>query len=328
MGNKNVLLIGGTGRSGTTILNRIFSSHPNVTDVPEWRFLIDPDGIIDFYKSAMQWSPYHYDVKLNRLEKLLSAVYKRNTLAASLDKLLRILKISQFFPVKISPRYAAINIRKHCPDFDEHAQELLSNLQKFKFAGSWIGAPFGHRGEMRYHYFNGKNELAGILSKFLYSVMESVQRDQGCEYYLEKNTWNILWFDCIRELLPNAKIVHIYRDPRDVVASYVSQKWMPSDPVQGAVIYRDLINRWFEVRQNLPSDSFFEISLEEVVREPQFNLEQICKFWDIPWDNKLLSVQLNRSHTGRWKKDLTKKQKTEVQQILSEQISKLGYPEE
>ena len=59
-----VLLIGGTGRSGTSILSRIFSTHPDITDVPEWRFLIDPDGIIDFKELGFE------PARINQLEKL------------------------------------------------------------------------------------------------------------------------------------------------------------------------------------------------------------------------------------------------------------------
>ena len=46
----NILLIGGSGRSGTTILSKIMSMHPDISTVPELRYLIDPDGIIQGYE--------------------------------------------------------------------------------------------------------------------------------------------------------------------------------------------------------------------------------------------------------------------------------------
>ena len=128
-------------------------------------------------------------------------------------------------------------------------------------------------------------------------------------------------------MIPNARLVHIYRDPRDVVSSYTKQTWMPSDPVQSAIIYRDLLNRWWKVRESLPEDTYFEISLEHLISEPQNVLKGVCQFWEVPWSNKLLDVPLERSHSGRWKRDLTRKQQNEVQEVLKDHISKLGYME-
>ena len=179
---------------------------------------------------------------------------------------------------------------------------------------------------MYYNYFHDRQNLIKLLSHFLESVIKSALKKQDCKYYLEKNTWNILWYDSILELLPNAKMVHIFRDPRDVVASYTKQKWMPSDPIQSAVIYRDMINRWWSVRKNLSTDCYFEISLENLVSDPKKVLLRICDFWNIPWSERLLDVKLNQSHTGRWKRDLTIKQQREVEKLLFEEMVKLGYP--
>ena len=60
-----MILVGGTGRCGTSILKEILATHPNAASLPfEYRFIIDPDGIIDFYASyTATWSPYIADRK-------------------------------------------------------------------------------------------------------------------------------------------------------------------------------------------------------------------------------------------------------------------------
>jgi hypothetical protein len=45
------VFVGGTGRSGTTILARVLGQHANFSMVPvEARFIVDRHGLIDFLK--------------------------------------------------------------------------------------------------------------------------------------------------------------------------------------------------------------------------------------------------------------------------------------
>lgn len=200
----------------------------------------------------------------------------------------------------------------------------MNDLTEFRFEGSWVGTPFLNTTELSYGCLN-KKKLAEILGNFLCAVAGDVMQAQGVNHYLEKNTWNILFLDKILELVPNAKMVHIYRDPRDVVSSFMQQRWMPSNAIHSATIYRDLIERWWEVRNKVAQGSFMELSLESLVSEPEKNLRKICNFWGVTWDDSLLQLDLSRSHSGRWKSDIPEKELSAVEKILQSQIEALGY---
>jgi hypothetical protein len=184
---------------------------------------------------------------------------------------------------------------------------------------------FLERRRMAYSLFPERGTLAGILGEFLRGVIDDVLEHRGGRLYLEKNTWNILWFDRILELLPEARLVHIYRDPRDVVASFTKQRWMPSEPTQSAVICRDLLERWWDVRRKLPSHSFMEVSLEALTKEPESVLRDICGFWDLRWHSALLETDLSGAHAGRWKKDFNLDEQRAVQTILLGPLEAMGY---
>ncbi|MCP4370151.1 MAG: sulfotransferase [Deltaproteobacteria bacterium] len=320
-------LIGGSGRSGTTILKKIFAQHPDVAYVPEWRFTIDPDGLIDFYNTfSTGWSPFLVDVKLRRLERLLKDIGQSNrSISSHIKRIPHYIKLEQQIPYKLVPKYVGLSIVDYCPNYLDLVDQLIRNLAAFRYQGSWIGAELLLDRNISYSSPYRTDDLAHILGEFIRQMSRCAVENQGAKYYVEDNTWNILWFDKILKLVPEAKLVHIYRDPRDVVASYTKQRWTPSDPVQSAQVYQGLFERWWQVRQSLPPESFAEISLESLVADPKLVLRQLCELWEIEWHKSLLETDLSHSNSGRWKRDLTLNEQQQVSEILAEQIVKLGY---
>ncbi len=320
-----ISLIGGSGRSGTTILSKIFSMHPQFVNVPEWRFLIDPDGIIDFYCSYENWSPYHFDLKLKRLEKLLYQTSSSNIF----EKLIRY--FDQFLikysgnNLKLSPRYTGISVLDFSPNYLILVNQLIDELRDFEYYGEWVGLSGGYTRNLSYSSTMDRREINLILRKFLLSVMSDVTKHQSKINYLEKNTWNILWFDKIQELLPESKMVHVYRDPRDVVTSFAQQTWMPSDIIKSAKVYRDLLNRWEKVKTRVKPETYMEISLESLVKDPISITKDICYFWGVDWSKELLDIDLSKSNSGRWKNELSLAEIDAIESILDEPLHNLGY---
>lgn len=208
------LMIGGSGRSGTTILCRSMARHPEVSDVPEWRFATDPDGVIDFYsqmKNGIQ-SPFHFETRLRRLEKLLDDLSKSDPVSRVVGSAQSRSLFHRRTGRAIGRRYSRINTTSHAPAFRKTSENLIRDLTQFTYPGYWVGTEFGERTTMR---FGGRplDQVRQACSRFLLDIAEDVCREQGATAHLEKNTWNILCWDVILELLPHAKLVHIVRDP-------------------------------------------------------------------------------------------------------------------
>ena len=323
----NINMIGGSGRSGTTILRKIFDQHPDIATVPEWRFLVDPDGLLDFYSTfELCWTPYLYDVKLKRLEKLLRNVGRNNYFGAASSYFLKRLGWRKKVPFRLAPAYSEVlHTQQCCRDYKILVGQLLDDLTEFRFNGQWFGKKFLEKNGFRYGYPDHEFELAEIFRRFYRGIVKSVLNYQDKKHYLEKNTWNILWFDKTLEILPESKLIHIYRDPRDVVSSYMNQPWCPSDPAQAAKYYKDIMQQWWKIKKIIPQESFYEISLELLVSDPETTLRKLCEYMNINWDNSLLKIDLTGSHSGRWKNNLTHNQQKLVCGILENQINELGY---
>jgi hypothetical protein len=227
----------------------------------------------------------------------------------------------------LSPRcYHGWNLAANLPNFEEHVQTLMSELIDFSFPAYWVGTE-SYRLEPRLHFSGPRteSELAPILGGFVRRVLGGLLARQGKSVYVEDNTWNTLFARELLELVPEAKILHVYRDPRDVVASFTHQRWCPTDVRQAALWYRALMDHWFSVRESLPTESYHEFPLESLVSSTEQVLREICHFLGLAYDPVLLHTDLSKAHTGRWKRDFSKGEQRTLGEILNPVIAQLGY---
>jgi Sulfotransferase family len=325
-GDPNIIFVGGTGRSGTNITKDLLAKHPQVATLPfEYRFIIDPDGIVDFYRGyAAVWSPYLADRRLKRLEKLLNTLAGEPLGHRLLGNLIR--RLDPRGRV-LSPRqYHGWHLNEHLPGFAQLSQELLAKLRAFSFPAFWVGTEsYAYRPHVYHASPMSREELASILGRYLCQVIGRFLAKQNKQFFVEDNTWNILVARELIELVPHARILHVYRDPRDVVASFMQQRWSPGAVKEAALWYDSMMKHWFTVRAGLPPGSWYEFSLENLVGDTERVVSEICDFCGIPYDPVLLETDLGRSHTGRWRRDLSCEEHQVAESILSNTLTELGY---
>ena len=322
----NMILVGGTGRSGTSIVKEILAHHPDAASLPfEFRFIIGSDGIIDFYTSfSSSWSPYLADRRLKRLEQFLCHLAHEPPHHRLLSQFIR---WANRDGKTLSPRsYHGWELARQLPNYEQHVQHLMSRLVTFAFPACWVGSESYRIRPRIYHSPpRSREELAEILGDFVRAVITDFLLAANKTFFVEDNTWNVLFAGEILSLLPEAKILHVYRDPRDVVASFAHQRWSPQDTGQGARWYRDMMTRWFEIRRALPQDSYYELKLEDLVASPELELRKLCAFVQIPFHPVMLNVDLSHSHSGRWKSEFSEAEKRQIHEILGDIIHRLGY---
>ena len=319
-------MISGTGRSGTNITKAIFAKHSRVAALPfEYRIVVDPGGILDFYHSFVHaWSPFVADKKIKELEKFLLT-------KARLDENIHAegLRIKEKDPTgrKITPpSYHGWELEKWIPGYSDYVSELIEQLTGFKYRGRWPGTDsFSEDNRMYFSDLYNPEKLKTVLGHFINNLTQSILRHQKKELYADDNTWNILYADTLLDMLPHARLIHIIRDPRDVVASFVKQNWCPDNLHHAIKYYQSIIQRWLSIEQSLKKDQYLNIKFEEMIRKPEDIVREMCRFSNLEFQTNMIRIDLSKSNTGRWKNDFSATEIKTIESELHEEISQLGY---
>lgn len=291
----NIVFIGGTGRCGTNIMKDILTLHPKVASHPfEYKFIIDPDGIMDFYSTAINcWSPYIINKKIHRLENFLKNLTKN----------------------KVDDIYKEWELEKHLPNYEKNCEELISRLIDFKYNGFFFGLK--EKSEIYFMSYRSQLELQFILGKFIRNLIDGYLISVNKEYYVEDNTHNILLSKELLELIPEAKIICMVRSPKDVISSLSKTRWAPNDKIKAAFWYKSIMERWNQIKNALPKESYLIVDLYELIDDTENVLRNICNYIEINYDDKMLTLDLSKSNKDRWKKDFSPRELLEIEKIIS-----------
>jgi hypothetical protein len=323
------VFIGGTGRSGTTVLKNVLSCHLSVVSLPvELRVLVDPDGAIDLVSALSdQWSPYHADAALQKFRCLMLACGRPNStllvLAEKIEKML-------FRFLNVSPRgYLGMGFVRffgreyYHQRLDDLIQELCHHITK----GSWIGSPsFQIPNRIQEITPISKTRANKILSRFFDDLYAQVAKEKET-HWIDDTPYNLLRVTELLQMFPDMRFIHICRDPRDVMASYYRHKWGGDDFVAISRRLESIYSYWFEIREQLPENCFKEIKLESLAREPLRELESICEFTGLDFQKNLLAtpLSLEKVHAGRWREDVPAGNWEKVHPHLDPFIEAFGY---
>lgn len=318
--SRQLVLIGGSGRCGTNVLRRTLDRHSAIASLPfEHRIFVDPDGVLDFYRGFKSGlTPYQADRRIKALNHLLTSLGRRQRVSEFCGKILS--KLTG----RAGYNYSGWELRRHFANYDIHVDRLIDDLREFRYPGIWVGSKSYSRADI-WIPRQDTGAVRAAVAAFIQGLADDLVTEKDATHIADDNTWNLLFAREIQDVLPRVKFVHIYRDPRDVVASYMKQSWTPSDPQQAALFYRSVMEPWLAVKKQVSGPGLIEISLERLTAEPEEALREICVHIGLPFEPQLLEQKLDRANTDRWKADFTAAEMQIIEPILRPFISALGY---
>jgi protein-tyrosine sulfotransferase len=187
---------------------------------------------------------------------------------------------------------------------------------------------------------------------FIDAFAEHVRRDAGKARWAEKTPMNIRYLDWIMEHFPEASIVHIIRDGRDVVCSmreHPDWRWVDG-AWQKVLVPRPLdtyAQRWLtDTNAGIAwrdDPRYVEIRYEDLVEDVPGVLQHVCDGIGVSLDAEWLAAvrrparavgatgspdyegALSSASVGRWREDLKDSEQEELGRLLGPQLELLGY---
>jgi hypothetical protein len=186
-------------------------------------------------------------------------------------------------------------------------------------------------------------------SDFLRIVMDEVARTQGVDRWVDSTPTNVPHMLRIKRDFPQARFIHIIRDPRDLALSLDKKGWsrpLPWDKrnslLAAGVYWEWIVRKGRKYGTQLGSD-YMETRYEDLVQTPAPELARIGKFIDCDLDygrikarsvgsikNPLTSFKedLNQgtfSPVGRWKDKFPAAQLAKFEALVGSYMQELGY---
>lgn len=184
--------------------------------------------------------------------------------------------------------------------------------------------------------------------KVAYLCHHSFFKKENISVIIDKNPLHSRLSEYLLDIFPDAKFIHLIRDPRAVVNSHI--KSLMQKNVENLAYEWYLLNEKVEsVKINNP-DLFYTIKYEDFTSNPNHHLEKIMQFIGLPFYENLInanstlkenagsSVYLSLPHhknitqpistkkNDAWKKNLSKNEITLITLICKEQLIQYNYP--
>lgn len=275
----------GCGRSGTTLLQTMMNSHPDIVSTPEC-----------------------------------------------------------FFVVLLYPRFGKISKWQ-----DKDIVEFVDTLYTMPGFALWLLERASLISDMR--SVMGHADYA-LMCKMVYYQMRKDK--ENVMVLVDKNPSNSLFTNKLLKIFPEAKFIHIIREPRDCVNAHI-KRFNKKNTFFLAWYWKGFNAAIEKVKQKTP-DRFLTILYENFVRETEQTMLSICRFLNVPFDEKIMQsnfaevlpqykdnktferikivhgnllTPVNDSNIGKWETEMDKRDVAITELITAGYASaKYGYKED
>ncbi len=159
------------------------------------------------------------------------------------------------------------------------------------------------------------------------------------QYLVERTPWHVYHVRLIADVYPDAPIVHIIRDGRDVTRSLLSTSWGPDTMDAAAEEWRSSVTAGRTVGASLPQ--YVEVFYERLLSNPEVEIPALYERLGLELTDSMLERVLAESRgafnvdplfpqigSGKWRTALSARDLRTFDRIAGELLEELGYTRE
>jgi hypothetical protein len=201
------------------------------------------------------------------------------------------------------------------------------------------------RDQLLLHFMKYELSLANLLRAIIevHAIRNSKLRPG------EKSPHHLQHVPMILDQFPEAKIICVLRDGRDVVRSLLETPWaIPKNPRRlrlFCIRWNDAAEQTIYYKRTLAPNRFMSVKFEDILRKPRSELEKICDFigeefestqlepaqpssvipgWEKQWKNKASGL-LDPGRIEAWRKSADQKQIWVMNSMMGTMLERMGY---
>jgi hypothetical protein len=152
----------------------------------------------------------------------------------------------------------------------------------------------------------------------------------------ERTSLHVEHLDLISEVYPDARIVHIVRDGRDVARSLVAQPWGPSTVREAAAEWRKSVL----AGRRAHGARYLEVRYEDLLADPRERIRDLYDWLGLEVTADALAAGEDaaafvtnadpgdpRADTGKWRDSFSRRDVRDFERIAGDLLAELGYVE-
>jgi hypothetical protein len=179
-----------------------------------------------------------------------------------------------------------------------------------------------------------RDMLREVADRVLGGVASAL--DPGAKLIVERTPWHAYHLGLIGDLYPDAAVIHIVRDGRDVARSLVSQEWGPTTMAEAAEEWRSAVEAAQAAGTRL--ERYREVRYEALLADPRKQIGGLYRWLGL--DDRADVVELalleagvrfntdSRSPlvtSGKWRAELSARDVRTFERVGGELLAQLGY---